>query len=117
MGSLWVQGKDDSKTRKSVISKLQKAQGNVIAIATQQIFNTGINVRPHNLVNAASGQAEHQIIQRMGRGLRTADDKDILQYYDFLFRINDYLEEHSKKRIRILKDQGHTVVVKDKIDF
>jgi hypothetical protein len=40
-GSLWVQGKDDAATRKGVIHKLQKAKGNVVAIATQQIFNTG----------------------------------------------------------------------------
>lgn len=116
-GSLWVQGKDDAATRKGVIQKLQKAKGNVVAIATQQIFNTGINVKVHNLINAAGGQADHQIIQRMGRGLRTADDKDMLKYYDFLFKINDYLEDHSKKRIKILKEQGHSVVVKESIDF
>lgn len=116
-GSLWVQGKDDSKTRKGVIETLQKSKKNVIAIATQQIFNTGINVFIHNLINAAGGQADHQIIQRMGRGLRTADDKKGLNYYDFLFNINPYLLEHSRKRIRILKDQGHTVTIKDKIDF
>jgi superfamily II DNA or RNA helicase len=116
-GSLWVQGKDDSKTRKGVIETLQKSKKNVIAIATQQIFNTGINVFIHNLINAAGGQADHQIIQRMGRGLRTAEDKEGLNYYDFLFNINPYLLEHSQKRIRILKEQGHTVTIKDKIDF
>lgn len=116
-GSLWVQGKDDSKTRKGVIETLQKSKKNVIAIATQQIFNTGINVFIHNLINAAGGQADHQIIQRMGRGLRTADDKQGLEYYDFVYNINPYLLEHSQKRIRILKKQGHTVTVKKEIDF
>ncbi len=116
-GSLWVQGKDDATTRKGVIKQLQKASGNLVAIATQQIFNTGINVFVHNLINAAGGQADHLIIQRMGRGLRLAEDKDGLMYYDFLFNINDYLNEHSKKRIRILKEQGHEVEIKEKIDF
>jgi superfamily II DNA or RNA helicase len=116
-GSLWVQGKDNAKTRKGVIQQLQKAKNNVIAIATQQIFNTGINVFVHNLINAAGGQADHLIIQRMGRGLRTADDKETLNYYDFLFNINDYLLDHSKKRIKILKEQGHEVIVKETIDF
>lgn len=111
-GSLWIQGKDDSETRKSVIKELQKSE-HCIAIATQQIFNTGINVYIHNLINAAGGQADHQIIQRMGRGLRTADDKEILQYYDFVFEINEYLEKHSKKRIKILKSQGHNVEIKE----
>jgi superfamily II DNA or RNA helicase len=116
-GSLWVQGKDNAATRKGVIKTLQKHEGNVVAIATQQIFNTGINVFVHNLINAAGGQADHLIVQRMGRGLRRADDKDELAYYDFYFSINDYLEEHSKKRIRILEEQGHEVEVKDAIDF
>lgn len=114
-GSLWVQGKDDAETRKSVIKQLQKTP-EVIAIATQQIFNTGINCYIHNLINAAGGQADHLIIQRMGRGLRTAEDKEGLNYYDFLFEINDYLESHSEKRIKILKKEGHKVEIKE-IDF
>jgi superfamily II DNA or RNA helicase len=115
-GSLWVQGKDTAQTRKSVIKELQKAKGNLIAIATQQIFNTGINVHPQNLINAAGGQADHMIIQRMGRGLRTAEDKERLNYYDFVFEINDYLQEHSNKRIDILKKEGHDVTIQE-IDF
>lgn len=115
-GSLWVQGKDNADTRKSVIKELQKAKGDLIAIATQQIFNTGINVHPNNLINAAGGQADHMIIQRMGRGLRTASDKERLNYYDFVFEINDYLLEHSNKRLAILKKEGHEVTIKE-IDF
>jgi len=109
-GSLWVRGQDNAKTRKSVIKELQKSD-NCLAIATQQIFNTGINVKVHNLINAGGGQADHQIIQRMGRGLRTADDKDVLNYIDFLFEINPYLQDHSKKRIKILTEQGHKISV------
>ena len=107
--SLWVQGKDDSATRKFVIKELQHSKENLIAIATQQIFNTGINVFLHQLINAAGGQADHQIIQRMGRGLRVSSDKEDLKYFDFIFDINPYLLEHSKKRIKILKDQGHII--------
>jgi len=115
--SLWVQGKDNLDTRNFVINELKKSKENVVAIATQQIFNAGINVMTHNVINAAGGQAEHQIVQRVGRGLRTADDKTILRYYDFLFKNNDYLEDHSKKRIKILKKEGHNVEVKEEIDF
>jgi superfamily II DNA or RNA helicase len=115
-GSLWVQGKDNAETRKSVIKELQKAKDNLIAIATQQIFNTGINVHPNNLINAAGGQADHMIIQRMGRGLRTADDKERLNYFDFVFDINDYLLDHSNKRIDILGKEGHEIEIQD-IDF
>lgn len=111
-GSLWVQGKDNDETRKEVIKQLQKSE-NCIAIATAGIFNTGINVFVHCLVNAAGGQADHQIIQRMGRGLRTAQDKDELLYIDFLFGNNKYLHKHSNKRIKILEKQGHSIQIQD----
>jgi len=116
-GSLWVQGKDDLDTRKYVIQKLKTADTKTVAIATQQIFNAGINVKTHNVINAAGGRADHQIVQRIGRGLRTASDKEILKYFDFLFLINEYLESHSRKRIKILKEEGHDVIVKERIDF
>lgn len=115
--SLWVQGKDDLDTRKFVIDKLKNSKEKIVAIATQQIFNAGINVMVHNVINAAGGQADHHIIQRVGRGLRTADDKEILNYFDFVFFNNEYLLEHSKKRIKILKKENHDILIKDNVDF
>lgn len=115
--SLWVKGEDSLESRNFVIDKLQKhTTGNVVAIATQGIFNTGINVHVHNFINSAGGQADHIIIQRMGRGLRTAQDKLTLKYYDFNFKINEYLEKHSKKRIKILKSEGHNIEMVKNID-
>lgn len=111
--SLWVQGKDDLDTRKMVIEKLKSGKGKIVGIATQQIFNAGINIMVHNVINAAGGQADHHIIQRVGRGLRTADDKDVLNYYDFMFENNEYLLKHSKKRIEILKKEGHEVKIEE----
>lgn len=116
-GTLWIQGKDNLDTRKFVIEKLKASKEKVVSCATQQIFNAGINVMVHNVINAAGGQADHHIIQRVGRGLRTADDKEILNYYDFVFHNNEYLMNHSRKRIKILQGEGHEMVVKDEVDF
>jgi superfamily II DNA or RNA helicase len=116
-GSLWVQGKDDEESREYVINKLKEIHSDVVAIATRQIFDTGLNFYLMNLVNAAGGQADHQIVQMMGRGLRPAEDKELLNYYDFIFKINPYLEDHSNKRVRILRAEGHEVIVKNKVDF
>ena len=114
--ALWVQGKDNLDTRKEVIQQLRSATDNVIAIATIGIFNTGVDFQVHQLINAAGGKSEHVIIQRFGRGLRTADDKEELGYYDFIFAINEYLEDHSWGRVKILEKEGHKVEVKE-IDF
>ena len=92
---------------------LQNSKTSCIEIATQQIFNTGINVKIHSLINAAGGQADHLIIQRMGRGLRTADDKKEVLYIDFMFENNPYLKKHSVKRIKILEKEGHSLQVVD----
>lgn len=112
----WIYGKDSIEERQNVINKLQKEK-NFIGIATTGIFNAGINVFVHNLINAASGQADHEIIQRFGRGLRTANDKEILKYYDFIFTINPYLEKHSKERIKILTKEKHEIIIHEEMDF
>lgn len=113
----WVSGKDTTKTRKEIKERLKYDKGNVVAIATTGIFNTGINVFIHNLINAAGGKADHAIIQRLGRGLRPSDDKEFLRYFDFYFTINKYLENHSIKRIKVLKKEGHKIELKDGFDF
>jgi superfamily II DNA or RNA helicase len=108
--SVWVRGKDDVETRKYVIDRLKKDE-NVVAIATSKIFDVGINCFIHNLVNCAGGNAHHVLVQRFGRGLRVSSDKEKLFYYDFIFEINDYLERHSKNRIKILEKEGHKIEI------
>lgn len=105
----WVQGKDDDRTRGEVIEALRTAEGDVVAISTK-IFSVGVDVFIHNLVNCAGMKAEVSTIQRLGRGLRLAPDKDRLDYYDFYFPMNKHLRSHSRRRIKILKAQGHEVV-------
>lgn len=112
-GSLWVRGQDTMETRKEVIRRLKEDKGKVVGIATSGIFNTGINVFCHYLINCAGGQAEHTIIQRFGRGLRVADDKSHLKYYDWYFNNNDYLRKHSEKRMQILEKEGHKIEIKE----
>ncbi len=116
-GSLWVRGQDNIDTRKDIIKKLKENTSKTVAIATSGIFNTGINVFVHNLINCAGGQAEHQIVQRFGRGLRVADDKKHLKYYDWIFTNNDYLEKHSWKRVDILQKEGHKVTIMEAFDL
>lgn len=116
-GSIWLQGKDDLQTRAAAFKELKHNGGNVVAIAMRHIISAGINVFLHNLINASGGKAEHTIIQQMGRGLRCADDKAVLDYYDFIFNTNDYLTDHSNQRLDTLATEGHKIIVKSSIDF
>jgi superfamily II DNA or RNA helicase len=108
--AFWIQGKNSLKERAPVINSLKKGE-KCIAIIMRPIITAGINVMLHNLINAAGGEGAHNVIQQMGRGLRTADDKKILQYHDFHFLINDYLRKHSEWRMDVLKKEGHDVHV------
>jgi len=113
----WISGKNNRKTRKYVTDRLKYDEGDVVAIATTGIFNTGINVFIHNLINAAGGKADHAIIQRLGRGLRPADDKEFLRYFDFYFTNNPYLRKHSEKRIKVLQKEGHKINIVEQFNF
>ena len=112
----WIQGKNSLKEREPVINALKKGES-CIAIIMKPIITAGIDVKIHNLINAAGGEGAHNVIQQMGRGLRTADDKESLKYYDFMFLINDYLRKHSEWRAEVLGQEGHSVTIKEEIDF
>jgi superfamily II DNA or RNA helicase len=115
-GSTFIQGSTALKDREPVINAMKVGE-TCVAIVMRQIITAGINVRIHDLINASGGEAAHNIIQLMGRGLRPANDKELLRYHDFHFLINDYLRNHSEWRIEVLKREGHKVTIKESIDF
>ena len=115
-GSNFIQGKNKLKEREPIINAL-KAGERSVAIVMRQIITAGINVKIHDLINAAGGEGAHNVIQLIGRGLRTANDKEQLRYHDFNFKINDYLRKHSEWRIDVLEKEGHEVVVKEEFDL
>lgn len=113
----WIRGKTKLTKRAQVFEELREGKNDVITIAMRHIVTAGINVFLHNLINASGGDAEHGVIQQLGRGLRPASDKDILHYYDWIFMTNDYLNDHSMNRVRTLKKEGHKIIVKEELDF
>jgi len=104
----WIQGKNSLAERQPVINALKKGE-KCIAIIMRPIITAGINIMIHDLINAAGGEGANNVIQQMRRGLRTANDKEVLQYHDFHFLINDYLRKHSEWRMKVLEKEGHTV--------
>jgi superfamily II DNA or RNA helicase len=115
-GSTFIQGSTALKDREPVINAMKVGE-TCVAIVMRQIITAGINVRIHDLINASGGEAAHNIIQLMGRGLRPANDKELLRYHDFHFLMNDYLRSHSEWRMEVLKREGHKVTIKESINF
>jgi superfamily II DNA or RNA helicase len=106
----WIQGENSLKEREPVINALRKDE-NCIAIVMKPIITAGIDIKIHNLINAAGGEGAHNVIQQMGRGLRTADDKTLLKYFDFLYLMNDYLRNHSEWRMQVLQKEGFKISI------
>jgi superfamily II DNA or RNA helicase len=56
-------------------------------------------------------------LQRIGRGLRTQEGKEILYVHDFIDDGNKYLIEHSNARYDIYKNEGFECeLVKDVVN-
>ncbi len=73
------------------------------------IGNVGLDVNIHHLVNATGGKSHNLTVQKIGRGLRRAADKDILHMHDFEMGFHPTLARHSKARIRTMKIEGHSL--------
>ncbi len=112
----WMYGDISIKDRQPMLERLRTSPKQ-ITIAMRHIITDGINVKVHDLINAAGGDAAHNLIQQMGRGLRTAKDKTGLRFHDFHFLINDYLRKHSEWRMTVLANEGHKVNMMPRIEL
>jgi len=106
----WIRGQDNSDTRNYVLGQLRESKEKKVVAICSSICNVGVNVFIHHLINAAGGKEPNLTIQKMGRGLRKAEDKDHLEYHDFFHDTNYILRKHSKIRVKTLKKEGHSVI-------
>lgn len=98
--SIFVHGSLSLAERENAL----KVRGKPI-IATG-IFDEGIDVDHFDaIINARGGKSEIALKQRIGRGLRPSEGKQLL-VFDFLDKGLPLLERHSKARIRTYKDLG-----------
>ena len=67
--------------------------------------------RIHNIVFASPYKSQIKVLQSIGRGLRTADDKEILKLFDIADNLvynnrENYTLKHFRERINIYNEQG-----------
>lgn len=92
--------------------------GDIRKAIVTTIFDLSVNIpRLKRFINAGGHSPESRQIQRLGRVLRLHDSKDIAEMYDF----NDFWDkkasEHTGKRVKALRKEGHTVEVEQSEDF
>lgn len=107
-GSTFISGRDDSDTRKQVLKDMSTRHYGVYV--TTNIFDEGVDVPSiSTIIMAAGGKAEHNVLQRIGRGLRLKKDGSGLTVHDFIDDTNKHLFKHSEERVNIYVREGFEI--------
>jgi len=94
-----VEGKDNIEERYDIIQSFIKDDNHPVIIGTN-VMQTGININEiSHMINARGLEGEIPTIQGLGRGIRKAENKTEMHFYDFYDTV-PYLEKHSKSRIK-----------------
>jgi len=96
-----------STTEREEIRSIVEKEKNSITIASYGTFSTGINIRNiHNIVLASPSKSRIRVLQSIGRGLRTSENKDSVLIFDIAddmtFRNqSNFTLNHFQERINI----------------
>lgn len=106
----FLHGNVSPKKRKRERKKFKAGEIDIM-IATQ-IFDKGVDLPIiENLILAGGGRSPHQIIQRLGRGMRVTHNKSYVYVYDFLDQRNPYVADHTAVRISTYEEEGYDLDV------
>ena len=109
--TFFVYGGTDTETREQ-IRAIVECERNAIIVASYGVFSIGINIRNlHNIVFASPTKSKVRNLQSIGRGLRTAKDKDKAVLYDIADDLSykghdNYTLNHFNDRLKIYKDEA-----------
>ena len=107
-----VQGSTSSEDRAQVISDLQS--GKIKHILVTVVFDEGLDLPElRSIILAGGGKSKVAMLQRVGRGLRTAKGKKEFVLVDFDDTSGYILKRHSKQRREVWEDEGFTIEEKE----
>lgn len=104
----YVSGDDNSSIRTDICKRFKK--GEIKILIASRIFDKGIDLpQIENLVLAGGGKSHVNLIQRIGRGMRTCEGKEGINIYDFVDEQCKYMKEHYNKRRQEILYEGYEV--------
>ena len=110
MGSVFVNGSSPVAERQEVLERL--GRGDKLCCIATQIFDEGVDVPAlDTLILAGGGKSQLKLLQRVGRGLRRKEGRNIVHIHDFLDGSNKYLLEHTEERVAVYKREGFNVML------
>jgi len=102
--SVFMNGSADSDDRKQALEDFRTGKTKIL-IGTS-IFDEGIDlVNLDVVILAGGGESSTKTLQRIGRAMRPSKGKDSATIHDFYDVGIDYLEDHSKSRLRVYKTE------------
>jgi len=105
--SAMLSGDDSREVRKKVVDDFKKQK--IKVLIASNIFKQGISINEiHTLNIVGGGKSKIDTLQKLGRGVRNDENKDVLIVNEFYDEGNKFTERHSLKRIQIYKDEGYT---------
>jgi superfamily II DNA or RNA helicase len=108
--AVFVYGNTKSDKRKEEYDDVQTADGKII-IATYGVAAVGINIpRIFNLILLEAGKSFVRVIQSIGRGIRTAKDKDFVNVYDITSTFK-YSTNHCAKRKGYFREANYPFII------
>jgi superfamily II DNA or RNA helicase len=104
-GAYFIYNETKPTRRMELISEFEKRKFNVLIAA--RILDYGIDIKNIDVLIAASaGKGFIATIQRLGRGLRTTDQKKNVIVYDFKDNTHKSLYRHYRHRLKTYKEFG-----------
>lgn len=114
MSAMSVTGQSSTQAMRQGLDWLREGQVDIL-VATD-VFGEGIDVPSiATLILAGGGKTHIKLLQRIGRGLRVTDAKDVIHVWDFLDDTSHYLFEHSEARYQLYKAEGFDIELDDSI--
>jgi superfamily II DNA or RNA helicase len=106
----FIFGKTNHKQRKIALSRFEQRE--IRVIIGGKILNRGLDLKggTEHLILATGGKLATDFIQKVGRAVRL-NSVGSSKIYDFYFRCNKYLYQHSKARLKAIVDMGYESIV------
>jgi len=101
-----VHSKDKERKQK----KLDFEQGIIRCLVGSTLYDEGIDIhRIQTIIAAGGGKSERVVKQRVGRGQRLGENKDVVMVFDFNDSFTKKTAQHAKIRLKYYLDEKYEV--------
>lgn len=110
INSYFIYGKTDKRRRNERLRGFENREFNVLIGG--KIINRGLDLKGgcENLIVATGGKLRSDFIQKVGRAVRH-NKRGKSRVFDFFFRCNKYLYDHSRSRLKAMIAEGYKTTV------